>query len=309
MDQVILLLRNPRWAIPSYHNMRFELNYAADWTSSYIRIPFTYTTRPAIAQWELWRDSHFDIEIDRWAAFYKFYLQGGLIESTNTTHSNCLNNDIDCHPKAVVNFEHFYSRNPSSEYSKITSVLDNSTNVEIIAAKARACVLDAVFNRPELHQKNRLSSGIVPPMYKLTLAQHDRLLNRTIEVRNKFSEDQFLDDPIAQDFVTILDEYHLDNIAEHTMEASIFLDNFIQSYFGVSECDDLLTSSTTSSAKNREVCVFMKDRNNHLSYTDGVYPDDFPHSLWLEVRIVIMYALVFVNHSRSITKSCSCSTL
>jgi len=31
MDQVILLVRNPRWAIPSYHTMQFELGYATDW--------------------------------------------------------------------------------------------------------------------------------------------------------------------------------------------------------------------------------------------------------------------------------------
>ncbi len=81
--------------------------------------------------------------------------------------------------------------------------------------------------------------------------------------------------------MTILDEYQLDNIAEHTLlEASIFLDDFIQGYFDVSARDDMLTRSATTSV-NCEVCVcmFTKDRNNDLSYTDCVHPDDFPHLL------------------------------
>jgi len=76
MDQVIYLIRNPRWAIPSYHNMRFELDYAADWTSSYLRIPNTYSERPAVNQWELWRDSQFKMEMKRWISHVDFWMEG-----------------------------------------------------------------------------------------------------------------------------------------------------------------------------------------------------------------------------------------
>ena len=76
MDQVIYLIRNPRWAIPSYHNMRFELDYAADWTSSYLHIPNTYSERPAIDQWIIWRDDRFDKEMNRWVNHVDFWMQG-----------------------------------------------------------------------------------------------------------------------------------------------------------------------------------------------------------------------------------------
>ena len=41
MDQVVLLIRNPRRAIPSYHTMRWELDYAKDWGESFLHIPDT----------------------------------------------------------------------------------------------------------------------------------------------------------------------------------------------------------------------------------------------------------------------------
>lgn len=80
MDQMLLLIRNPRKAIPSYHNMRWELDYATDWDSSYARIPDTYTERPSVEQWETWRDGNFDREIDEWFRFYDFWMQGGFME-------------------------------------------------------------------------------------------------------------------------------------------------------------------------------------------------------------------------------------
>ena len=116
MDQVIMLMRNPRWAIPSYHTMRWELDYSKDWASSYVRIPDTYTERPAVEQWEKWRDGHFNTEINRWSSFVDFWMQGGFQESRNKTHNRCLYSEIECHPKAIIDFDHFYQvRNRSSQ--------------------------------------------------------------------------------------------------------------------------------------------------------------------------------------------------
>ena len=78
MDQVLLLIRNPRWAIPSYHNMRYELDYAADWYSSYVRVPFTYTDRPAILNWLQWRNANFGYEMNNWAYQIDFWMNGGF---------------------------------------------------------------------------------------------------------------------------------------------------------------------------------------------------------------------------------------
>jgi hypothetical protein len=63
--------------IAYFHSaMRFELGYSKDWSSSYVRIPYTYTLRPALVDWENWRDDHAEIEINRWTAFVDFWMQG-----------------------------------------------------------------------------------------------------------------------------------------------------------------------------------------------------------------------------------------
>eukprot|EP00979_Chaetoceros_neogracilis_P013109 scaffold3667_cov123-Chaetoceros_neogracile.AAC.1 len=75
MDQVILLIRNPRWAIPSFHALRHELNYASTYESSWLRIGFVYTDRPAVNIWKEWRDANFDVEIDKWVEYIDFWMQ------------------------------------------------------------------------------------------------------------------------------------------------------------------------------------------------------------------------------------------
>ena len=49
MKQVILLVRNPRWALPSYHHLLYEIEYSDSWIWSYLRQYKAYTKRPPIA--------------------------------------------------------------------------------------------------------------------------------------------------------------------------------------------------------------------------------------------------------------------
>ncbi len=279
MDQVILLIRNPRWAIPSYHNMRWELDYARDWPSSYARILDTYTERPDVTQWENWRDGRAKIEADRWYDFLNFWMQGGFQEWRNDTHPRCLYSDIDCHPRAVVEFDHFYQENPTSDYWKITDVLDSSANVEVIAAKARACVLDGVYGRKELHQGGRPFPDR-PPQFRFTVPQFERLLNRTTTLITDFSEDPLNNEteyPHAAEFVSILEGYNVDNFAEYQQEMITFLEEFVLDRYGTEECE------TLPDELDRTTCAFIKNKENHDTLTDMYYPDDFPHEDWLDV--------------------------
>jgi len=58
--------------------MRFELNYAKDEARSLIRVPYTYTDRPAVTLWEEWRNAHFDAEISRWVNYIDFWMSGAF---------------------------------------------------------------------------------------------------------------------------------------------------------------------------------------------------------------------------------------
>lgn len=76
MDQTILLLRNPRWAIPSYHAMRYELDFSEDWASSLVRIPYIYTGRPSVEVWEAWRDENFETELNAYIDHINYWMDG-----------------------------------------------------------------------------------------------------------------------------------------------------------------------------------------------------------------------------------------
>lgn len=293
MDQVIILLRNPRWAIPSYHNMRWELDYAKDWASSFARIPDTYTERPAVEQWEQWRDRRAKVEADRWYNFIDFWMTGGYMEATNRTHNRCLYSEIDCHPRAVIEFDRFYQENPTEEFYKITDVLEASNNVEIVAAQARVCVLDGVYGRTDLHQGGRPHPDR-PPQFRFTVPQFDSILNRTVELINKYSEetDYYEEiepnatqidhrDVVRKDLVKILDDYYNDNYAEFLQEVIIFLEEYVESRFGTTDC------ASVADPLDSTICSFMKDKDNHDIFIDGFYPDDFPYYNWLDVSILL----------------------
>jgi hypothetical protein len=215
MDQVLLLVRSPRWAIPSYHNMRFELNYADGWLSSLARVDFTYTERPAVAQWYAWRNARFDWELSRWAYQIDFWMNGGFSEVLNATHPRCLNEEIECKPKAVIDFDNMYGEKPGADYFTIGQVLDASTNVEVITAQARACVLDKVFERSDLHQGRRPNPDL-PAQYRFTAPMLSKMLNTTETLRDKYAAAPWDQDPIAQRLVEILSGY-VPNIRTETL--------------------------------------------------------------------------------------------
>lgn len=209
MDQVLLLVRNPRWAIPSYHTMRFELDYAGNWTESYVRIPYTYTERPALAYWEAWRDVRFDREMVIWAEFIDFWMQGGLETKGNTTeiHPRCIHSQIECKPKAVLDFDTLYQEHPTSEFFKIGNLLDSTANVELISAQARGCLLDKVFDEKLLHNAKRNGNGPVQSSYMFTTNQLELMYNTTVDLRDKYAAAPWDTDSLAEQLVFILNNY------------------------------------------------------------------------------------------------------
>ncbi len=281
MDQVLLLIRNPRRAIPSYHTMRWELGYATDWPSSYLHIPNTYMKRPTVEQWELWRDIHANREIDSWYNFYNFWSQAGYNEDIKSVHPRCLHSDIDCQPKDVVNFDNLYTDAPTTDFLKIGSVLDASPNVQVISQQARECVLKNVFNRTN-HQDLNMHQGSRPfpeltNQYTFTVPQLERMFNRTITLRDKFIVEPLSLKPYASDFVAILDRYVSENTPEYYREVDYFLEEFVSTELGDFECGNLVGNEV-------HVCIFMKNKDNHGVFSNNDYPDNYPYATWLKVR-------------------------
>jgi len=218
MDQVILLVRNPRWALPAYHNLRFELDFSENWSESYTRLPFVMTQRPDVGTWREWRDAHFEEEMKAWEEHIAFWMEGGLL--WNGDISPHCDADIDCYPKTVVDFDRFFQENPAKEYFKIGALLDvPESNIEVINKKARACIFDAVFIDKTKHHGNRSQSDGASPAYKqFTAPQLNSMVNTLEGMKAKYSTGTYAEDPVAQDLVKILNEYIDQDFAEFQYE-------------------------------------------------------------------------------------------
>jgi hypothetical protein len=202
MDQVLLLVRNPRWAIPSYHTMRYELNFATDLESTRLRIANVYTGRPGRNAWVKWRNENLGLEMENYVNYIDFWLSGG--EKNGAIDTHCETNHIDCHPKAVLDFDTFYQTHPTTEFFKLGQILEQTANVEVIAAQARVCVLDKIFDAKELHNGNRIGNGPTAPSLRFTARQLDYMVLKLTELRDKY---QLNTDPIVQEAVVILSNY------------------------------------------------------------------------------------------------------
>lgn len=237
MDQMIMLIRNPLHAIPSYHTMRYELWFSTSWDQSYARRNFTYTERPTVEEWEPWRDARFKNEINRWGNFTDFWMMGGMkwnntfIDGngddvpyhTNWTYNQdfrCHNRTtidgrnltrlMDCNPKTIIQFEKLYSPKEDiglKEMAKLAAVLDGVENVDIIELEARPCVYKEVMRRTEFYNPNRNGKGPAPDTKKFTAEQIEMIIAKMVELRYKYSREEWQYDSNALVLVPILDSY------------------------------------------------------------------------------------------------------
>jgi len=216
MDQVILLIRNPRYAIPSYHTMRHEIDYSDGWDKSFSRTDWTYTMRPPIKVWEEWRDVRFDTEIDLWGWFIDFWMQNGLRRNNGSNNStqdpHCKEDMKDCRPKTIIQFEKIIDSDESvmiQELEKIGIVLDASLNVPIIANEARPCVYRGVVGREEKHFHNSGRNKIGPTIDEKTFTyqQLNIMRSEVIKMKEKYTLPPFENMALAQNLVVILNEY------------------------------------------------------------------------------------------------------
>lgn len=228
MDQVILLIRSPRWAIPSYHTIRYEIDYSTTWDHSYSQISDTYTMRPPNVLWAAWRDERFYKELYDWSWLIDFWMQDGQPNDYyNVTYidEHC-GKDIDtCIPKAIIQFEKMVDPSETvriKELDKIGQVLDSSANVSVIEKEARPCVYKKVWERDEFYNPARNGNG--PPAYEkvFTLTQLSAMISEINLLREKYSRPPFEDMTLAQDLVAILDEYHQEISKEHLQKNDDF---------------------------------------------------------------------------------------
>jgi hypothetical protein len=212
MDQSMMLIRSFRWALPSYHTMRYELDYSDGWNKSYIRRNFTYTVSSSNEEWEAWRDSRFDVELSLWSWFIDFWMQNGLRTDGTEDYQDyhCQIHMEECHPKILVQYEKLYNVNKNigqAESEKIARLIESSSNITIIDEEAWPCIYNSVVDRTELFNPNRNGKGPPVDQKGFTCAQLEAMMTEMTLLRDKYSVSPWDQDSVAADLVYALDEY------------------------------------------------------------------------------------------------------
>jgi len=229
MDQFIMLIRNPRFAIPSYHTIRHELDYSTNKTESLKRRDYVYTKRAPLEAWEAWRDENFDREMDRWCWFIDFWMEGGLRRNGTVTgnHTNpaedwrCFHDLMDCTPKAVIKFENLVNNNKKigeDEMNKMGAVLDSSSNVNVIEPEIRPCAYSEVMSRKKLYNANRDGKGPPNDLKTFTHKQLNAMRAQMEVIRDKYAASPWNEKETAVNLVEALNSYIDDVQGEYEFE-------------------------------------------------------------------------------------------
>ena len=253
MKQVVLFVRNPRWALPSYHHLLYEIEYSDSWIWSYLRQYESYTKRPPIEDWITWRDTRFDIEIKKWGWFIDFWMEGGVLrdmltnEYTTSDHfrrltqptmyaspelsaaqealgnvtaafdDHCIE-DLDCNPVAIASFERMVNPETGpSEMERFVTVIDGKLSWPLINQTARECVWHQMIiegNGFANTYHDRDDEGPSEDQFNFTLPQLLEIQEELQRVRNKYSGASWANNTIAQSLVGYVEEYLANNTAE-----------------------------------------------------------------------------------------------
>ena len=239
MDEVVFLIRNPRYAIPSYFSMKAELQFSSSWEQSFLRRPFTYTFRPSLDQWWRWRNGNWYRQMNKWCFHIDFWMKGGLwgnytdIGPVYSWHCDEGRHMKDCHPKEIIQFEKLYSTNEyvgATEALKLATIMAGSPNMTLVPPDQRECLYKEVMNRPEFYNRNRDSHGPKTEEFFWHYTQLDHMSKRLYEYAEKYSTGEWVNDRNAQILVPILMEYHEEVEAEYQVLASEYyaVHNFTQ---------------------------------------------------------------------------------
>jgi hypothetical protein len=218
LDQTLFLIRNPRWALPSYHSMRFELDFASNWVESFSRVGFTYKERAPVESWESWRDEMFDMEFQNWVDMINFWMKGGKYPD-GSTDPHCVS-DLVCKPKIVIDFDTFFNEHPTIDFFRLGQVLDATPNVEVINAQARACILDAVWDTKN-HNGGRDGNGPPANAKRFSAAQLLTMKNGIDNLITEYTTWKDNGDLVAEQLVHLLTEYKTHINAEYEFESDM----------------------------------------------------------------------------------------
>mmetsp|Transcript_23148 Transcript_23148/g.35061 ORF Transcript_23148/g.35061 Transcript_23148/m.35061 type:complete len:631 (-) Transcript_23148:132-2024(-) len=232
MDQTILLIRNPRWNIPSYHTLLYELEYAHDYVVAYENVFNAFTTRGPMENWLKWRDYRFHDEVNVWGYYIDFWMENGPqfwhnldyeragqypfrynyeSERPWPTDSHCLYDITEgCTPKAVVSYERM--RDPDlgpEELRRIANVIRYKKGMDLMVSdEAINCIwLETWDHSPENRNDDRDVGGTLAGEYIFTIEQMEELIAKLSYYKHKYSQGDWELDRQARELVMNFHDY------------------------------------------------------------------------------------------------------
>jgi len=240
LDQVILLVRNPRYAIPSYHNLIHEIGYAHDWEAAYEGLNKTFTARAPMDLWIKWRDYRINDEIKLWSWHIDYWMEGGtqywmdydferngqypfkFLEEADQSNwpldPHCVGDrDMDCVAKEIISFEKLRDDTTGpDELRKIANLLRGKQGMTVVSDEAISCVYHATIENKELPD-NSNRSGQNRSRYGFTIPQMEKMQTMVTEKKAKYSSAPWDTNPQAQVLVELFTTYLVD-IADYLVE-------------------------------------------------------------------------------------------
>jgi len=229
LDQTILLIRNPRWAIPSYHTLINEIGYAHSWEVAYEELENVFTRRAPMEDWIRWRDYRINDEIILWGYYIDFYMSDGdkywmdydferngmlpfrLLNDTDRPWEkdyHCIH-DIDCYPKVVISYERLRDANDGPiELTKIASALRGKEGIDVIPEDGIECLWHETWiHTPEPSNDNRDNNGLPREAYTFTIQQLTMIKDKLEEMKIKYSTGSWTNNNNAIALVENFDSY------------------------------------------------------------------------------------------------------
>ena len=229
LKEVIYVMRNPRWAIPSYHTLLHEIDYAHDCEAAKEAEHNLFTYRPPQWKWTLWRDLRFQEEINLYEWHIDFWMENGTVywqdwdferigqwpfrwnteaeKAAREKDLNCQYQDIDCVPKAAVAFEFLQNEvTGPAESQKMAKVLENKTGINVIEEEARECMWNATMDQESLNN-NFDREGPENDEYGFTYKQMQSIQEMLVRVQTKYSSGSWIGNIVAEDIVKYVTYY------------------------------------------------------------------------------------------------------
>jgi len=226
MDEVMLIVRNPRYAIPSYHTLISELGYALDYHIAYKYIANIFTQRPAVESWVKWRHTRFNEEIKLWAMYIDYWMEGGLqywvdediarsgqfpfkfVPEYIKKDQFCEGYEINCKPTHTLCYETLVDPIKGPEESRrIAYALKDNSDIFVINERAWDCVYNMTMDQ----RANDDRQGPSRDEFKFTFSQMETMVDTLKNMLTKYSTGLFENNTMAQTLVGCFGEY-IDNL-------------------------------------------------------------------------------------------------